>query len=85
VRIFEVLGRADASIPPEIARTFEIHERAMELYRRRQWRDALTTFGPASETFPKDMVFRLYAARCRHFLEQPPPQGWDGVFELTEK
>jgi adenylate cyclase len=85
VRIFEVMGRADRPVPDGVARRLEAHERGMEAYRRRAWRDALAAFGSAAEAFPKDKVFGLYAERCRYFLEQPPGDDWDGVWELKEK
>jgi adenylate cyclase len=85
VRIYEVLGRADRALPQEVARRVEAHERSMAAYRRRSWKDALAAFAAGSEAFPKDKVFDLYAQRCRYFLEHPPGDDWDGVWELKEK
>jgi adenylate cyclase len=85
VKIFEVLCRADGPLPADTARCLELHNRGMDLYRRQQWRDALASFGSGSEAFPKDKVFELYTQRCRHFLEHPPEENWDGVWELKEK
>lgn len=85
VKIFEVFGRSGEPLPAEMGRMLEAYGRGMESYRRRQWRDALAAFATGSETFPKDKVFELYAQRCHHFLEQPPPDDWDGVWELKEK
>jgi hypothetical protein len=27
----------------------------------------------------------MYIRRCHHYLDNPPPAGWDGVWVLTEK
>jgi adenylate cyclase len=85
VQIYEVMGRGDQALPETIARRLEAHERGMKSYRQRAWRDALAAFSAAAEAFPKDKVFGLYTDRCRYFLEQPPGDDWDGVWELTEK
>jgi adenylate cyclase len=85
VRIFEVVCRADGPLAGDTARFLEIHERGMDLYRRRQWREAISIFGSGGEAYPKDKVFGLYAERCQYFLEHPPDDNWDGVWELKEK
>ncbi|HEX6739280.1 MAG TPA: adenylate/guanylate cyclase domain-containing protein, partial [Vicinamibacteria bacterium] len=85
VQIYEVMGRSDRSLPDDMARRLEAHDKAMAAYRKRSWREALEAFGSAATAFPKDKVFGLYNERCRYFLEQPPADDWDGVWELKEK
>jgi adenylate cyclase len=85
VRVYEVLGRQGEALAAETARLLEAHGRAMDLYRGRAWPDALRAFEEARVQAPADAVFDLYARRCRHFLEHPPGQDWDGVWDLKEK
>jgi adenylate cyclase len=85
VQIYEVLGRSDRALPDEVARRIEAHERGMTAYRKRAWREALAAFSTAAEAFPRDKVFSLYMQRCGYFLEQPPGDDWDGVWELKDK
>jgi adenylate cyclase len=32
-----------------------------------------------------DKAAILHLKRCQHFLQEPPPDDWDGVWTLTEK
>jgi adenylate cyclase len=85
VQIYEVMGRSDRPVPEAVARRLDAHEGGMKAYRKRAWREAMGSFGAAVEAFPKDKVFALYADRCRYFLDHPPGDDWDGVWELKDK
>jgi adenylate cyclase len=85
VQIFEVLAEAGGPAAGLASRLLELHETAMDLYRRRRWSEALGAFTAGREAFPSDRVFGLYLERCQHFLQGPPPADWDGVWELKEK
>jgi adenylate cyclase len=85
VQVFEVLAEAGTPAAALVGRLLDLHEKAMDLYRRRRWSDALAAFGAGREAFPSDAVHELYIDRCQHFLRNPPPADWDGVWELKEK
>jgi adenylate cyclase len=85
VRVYEVLARRGHTLPPATALLLDLHDRAMESYRRRSWAEALARFEEGRTAVPGDAVFGLYGARCRHFLEHPPAPEWDGVWDLKEK
>jgi adenylate cyclase len=85
VQIFEVLAEAGTPAAAQASRLLELHETAMDLYRRRHWSEALAAFAAGREAIPSDTAFGLYVDRCRHFLRNPPPADWDGVWELKEK
>ncbi|MCG8452846.1 MAG: tetratricopeptide repeat protein [Spirochaetales bacterium] len=56
-----------------------------ELYTKRQFREALIKFKEAYALDPSDGPSKVFGARCKHFIENPPPEGWDGVFEMKTK
>ena len=56
-----------------------------DAYRRQDWAAALALLGPALELCPEDGPSRLLAARCAHYRDQPPGEGWDGVHRLSSK
>jgi adenylate cyclase len=85
VQVFEVLAEAGTPAASLVARLLDLHETAMDRYRQRRWSEALAAFEAAREAFPSDFVLGLYIDRCRHFLRNPPPPDWDGVWELKEK
>jgi adenylate cyclase len=83
VQIFGLAGRA--ALPPAWQPLLDLQEKAMGLYRARRWDEAAAAFGAGRQAFPSDTVFGLYVDRCQHFLRNPPPSDWDGVWELKEK
>jgi adenylate cyclase len=60
----------------------EAFGQALQLYRKREFDQALAFFSSLSDNDPPS---RLYAERCREFLAAPPPLEWDGVFTARSK
>lgn len=58
---------------------------ALTLYRNRQFKEAAGKLADYSRAYPDDKAAETYALRCDQFLELPPPEDWDGVFERREK
>jgi adenylate cyclase len=62
------------------------HNRGMDLYFDRQFNDAIKTFENAMEIYgQKDRALQLLCEKCRKFIENPPPVGWDGTDVLKAK
>jgi class 3 adenylate cyclase len=74
VRVYELLG-VEGTLPPPWAGRFA---EGLGLYRERRFEAALRAF----EASPEDPASRVFAERCRAFLAVPPPEGWDGVYEV---
>jgi adenylate cyclase len=64
------------------ARNFEA---ALGMYRARSWEKARAAFMAILDTAPGDKPSKIYIERCEYFLQSPPPEGWDGVFNRAEK
>jgi hypothetical protein len=45
----------------------------------------LALFISLVKRYPNDNVVKVYAHRCKAFIETPPPPDWDAVRNLTEK
>jgi adenylate cyclase len=58
---------------------------ALKLYRAREWNNALTAFRAVLNVSSDDEPSKIYVERCRHFLQNPPQDSWDGVFDRAEK
>ena len=57
---------------------------ALKVYRAKGFQNALDIFtGLLGEH--SDPVAKLYAERCREYLQMPPPPDWDGVFISIKK
>ncbi len=80
VGIYEVIA------PPMTAseaqhRLVEDYAAALTLYRSRRFDEAATAFDKLADDGPAAVM----AKRCREYLDQPPPEDWDGVLVLTSK
>lgn len=85
VRIYELLARADTLLSAEREEADAIYATGLAAYRQQAWREAMKQFNKAMFVRPDDGAAKAMAARCRIYLETPPDQGWDGVFEQITK
>lgn len=63
----------------------EVYSRGLELYKQRRWSEAIKEFKRILRYFPSDGPSRLYIKRCLDFIESPPPENWDGVYDFKTK
>ncbi len=90
-----VKGKHTASLVHELvgelsdgpaARAAVLHASALELYRARSFAGAADKFDEVVRTLEgRDDAAKVMAARCRHYLAEPPPQAWDGSTAMKEK
>lgn len=58
-----------------------IWNKALDAYRTRKFEDSIKIF----QSLPTDNVREMYLARCKNYLNNPPPADWDGVTVMHEK
>lgn len=63
----------------------ELFAAGRKFYKLMQFQEALDTFKMALETDPTDSPSKVYIERCVYYLENPPPEDWDGAFTMTTK
>jgi class 3 adenylate cyclase len=81
VKIYTVkraLSQAEAAAWP-------VHNQGMELYYRRSFRDAAEKFREVYRVLAKDAAAESLYRRCADYLNNPPPEGWDGVEVMKTK
>ncbi len=54
-------------------------------YKLMDFQKALQSFGEALKIDPEDGPSKVYFTRCQHYVENPPPDDWDGVFVMSTK
>jgi adenylate cyclase len=83
VAVYESLGyRAHE---PGIPALLELHAKGLAAYRARDWKKAAKAFEGALELYPTDGPASIYRQRVKLLSDTPPPDDWDGVWNLTEK
>lgn len=85
LKIYELCRPDPAESPAAFTDFLARYHEALDLYRRRRWRDAHTAFKNLLGQRPVDGPLRLHAERSALYAEHPPPDDWNGVFEMTTK
>ncbi|MBN1259023.1 adenylate/guanylate cyclase domain-containing protein [Candidatus Peregrinibacteria bacterium] len=80
VRIYELMGKK-GEVKPEIMALIGLYETALKLYREKNFMAASQKFAELAEDIPS----RVFAKRCQDFMQNPPPEGWDGVYTFMTK
>ena len=60
-------------------------DKAIELFRARQWEAAEAAWRAIQARYPADTVAQYYLSSIAVFMAEPPPPDWDGTESMTEK
>ncbi len=82
VKLFEILEGLDPLEHPSPEALLEAFSAGLTYYRARDWRKATDRFVRALGVWPGDGPSRLYLNRCAQYSVTPPPDDWDGVWDL---
>ena len=85
VAIFEALDHYDSQTFPNMDKVLSLHEAGIALYKKREWKPALSKFQEIFKLHPMDGPVQIFLSRIRHYIEEPPEDNWDGVFQLKIK
>ncbi len=87
-RVFVLLGEEELADSPEFADLRERHNTMLAAYRASQWDDAraqLSFLTDHAGQFGLSQLYSLYETRIAALIAEPPPAGWDGIYEAREK
>jgi len=86
LRLYELLAlKSDFGAESEEQKAVTMWEQAIDLYEQKRFREAFLTFKALVEKDPDDGVAKLYAERCKNYVDNPPSAEWDAINNLTEK
>jgi hypothetical protein len=69
----------------EKTKVLEFFKEGRKFYVMRKFDEAKEMFAKALQVDKEDGPSKLYYVRCKHYIENPPPEDWDGVFSMTTK
>ena len=85
VRLYEIVDEASEAAPA-VREELEQFAEGLALFEAREWEKAKSAFRAClsirGESSGPGAVF---ARRCEKYLTTPPPENWDGVYNLSEK
>ncbi len=85
VEVIEALDHLAEIEGDGLMRALEAYQDGISAYRARAWDAAAGAFERALDLRPSDGPAKVYLNRCRYYRDQPPPDEWDGVWQMSEK
>jgi len=83
ILIYELLSKAD-DLSQKQKDFVKLYEEGLEHYFKKKWKTAIKSF-QASLEVKDDRAAKVFIARCKKFIENPPPSDWDGVWVMKTK
>jgi adenylate cyclase len=86
--IYAIAGREDVAQSERFQRLRNLTIEMLACYRSRDWEGALVAIDRGrrtDEAHELSNLYGLYEARIRNYLENPPPDDWNGAFQLLTK
>lgn len=72
-------------IDEKMKQVLDLFTEGRKKYKLMDFGEAQKFFAQALKVNPEDGPSKVYYARCKHYIENPPPEDWDGVFVMTTK
>jgi adenylate cyclase len=86
--IYAIAGREDVALSGNFQRLRNLTIEMLACYRTRDWEEALAAIArgrKSDEANSLELLYNLYEARIHGYLENPPPEDWNGAFALLTK
>ncbi|KRR12642.1 CHASE2 domain-containing protein [Bradyrhizobium valentinum] len=86
--IYAIAGREDVAQSGRFQRLRNLTIEMLACYRNRDWEGTLAAIERGRKTDDAnslELLYDLYEARIRGYLENPPPEDWNGAFALLTK
>lgn len=84
VAIFEPLGLA-GEVSQSLLDEVKLFQQAVRLYRKQEWDKAELQLYNLLKLSPGAKLYEVYAERVAYYRNNPPGEGWDGVFVFKTK
>jgi adenylate cyclase len=86
--IYAIAGREDTAQSGRFQRLRNLTIEMLACYRSRDWEGALAAIERGRSTDERhslELLYNLYDARIRNYIDNPPPEDWNGAFALLTK
>eukprot|EP00667_Euglena_gracilis_P002029 EG_transcript_2025 len=83
IPLYEVLQVSTLAIARPLIVMHRWYAQGLQLYREQQWLPAVVKFQAALDA--GDRAAGIMIRRCNRFLKHPPPAGWKGCWDFSDK
>ncbi|HEY9725853.1 MAG TPA: adenylate/guanylate cyclase domain-containing protein [Chroococcales cyanobacterium] len=84
VRVFELLG-FKGKVEKPVLELRNYFEKGLAAYRMQDWDEAQRDFDTCLEINSSDKPSQVFVERIKVLRDNPPPDSWDGVWQMTKK
>jgi len=84
IAIYEPLGFS-FNVQPQALAELAQYENALTAYYAKKWEVAKNLFNELQLLSPTRVLYHIYLSRIETFMNDPPPEEWDGVWQHHEK
>ena len=84
IPIHELIARK-GQISAEFRQVVDLYQEGFKLHEERRWDEALHCFRRALEIRPEDGPSKAMIERVEHYIEEPPPEKWQGEYVRKKK
>jgi adenylate cyclase len=85
VNIYELIGPSEMPLNDMTKRFLDCYEAGRQAYINRDFQKALTHFDKAHYLQPTDKAVITHLELSKNYLNNPPPDDWDGIHSMTTK
>lgn len=83
--VYELVGMVENEAARKRFELMKHYFEGLNYYREKSFADALHCFRRSVELSPADTPSHVYIDRINYFMQNPPDENWDGVFEMKTK
>jgi adenylate cyclase len=85
VSIYELIGETNTPLNDKKKQFLDLYAAGRDAYLNRDFQKAIAFFIDARNLHPTDQAVIAHLERSKNFLNEPPPDYWDGVYTMTTK
>jgi len=85
VRVYELIEESEEFLSNEMKELLPLYKKGLKQYRDLKFEVGIKTFEACLDLVPDDGPSTTYLKRCKYFMDNPPEENWDRVFEMKTK
>ncbi len=85
IKVYELIDFINDNILEEKIKSLKCFQEGLKFYREKKFKKAIELFQKCNCNGYEDEPSKIYIARCKYFIDNPPEKNWNGVFIFHTK